>query len=65
MQGTSDGMREDLRLIGQEVMRAASEKFTGKMEITLHMKRGGIGQITVLMQKNLKTKTQNGQKTTF
>jgi len=62
MQGTSDGMREDLRLIGQEVMRAASEKFTGKMEITLHMKRGGIGQITVLMQKNLKAKPQNGQK---
>ena len=62
MQGTSDGMREDLRLIGQEVMRATSEKFTGKMEITLHMKRGGIGQITVLMQKNLKAKPQNGQK---
>lgn len=52
----ADNMREDLRLVGQEVMRAASEKFTGKLNVTLHMRKGGIGQITVLMQKNLKQK---------
>jgi hypothetical protein len=62
MPTTGDRVREDLRLIGQEVMRAASEKFTGKLNITLHMKRGGIGQITVLMQKNLKAKPDNRTK---
>ena len=62
MDDLSNVMREDMTLIGQEIIRAAKEKFTGKVEIILHMKRGGIGQITVLMQKNLKAKAQNGQK---
>lgn len=52
-------LKEDLGLIGQEIMRAANEKFTGKLNMTLHMKKGGIGQITILMQKNLKKKTPN------
>ena len=55
-------IKDDLALIGQEVLRAASEKFTGKLNITLHMRKGGIGQITVLMQKNLKKKTPNFNK---
>jgi len=55
-------IKEDLGLIGQEVLRAASENFTGKLDITLHMRKGGIGQITVLMQKNLKKNTPNFNK---
>lgn len=57
-----DSIRADLTLIGQEVLRAASEKFTGKLNMTLHMKRGGIGQITILMQKNLKRNAPNMEK---
>lgn len=58
-EGMGTTIKEDLGLIGQEIMRAATEKFTGKLNVTLHMRRGGIGQITVLMQKNLKKKGQN------
>lgn len=47
-------LKKDLTDINQEIMRAVEERFTGEMTITLNMRQGGIGKISLKMEKNLK-----------
>ena len=47
-------LEEDVSQIAQEIVRVSKEKHTGQMQITLHMNQGGIGQISVNIDKNLK-----------
>lgn len=47
-------LQKDLADIAQEIIRATEEQFTGQMTITLNMRKGGIGQIGLKMEKNLK-----------
>jgi hypothetical protein len=52
--GNGQLLQKDLQNICSEVMRATNENFTGKMTITLDMRKGGIGQISLILEKNLK-----------
>lgn len=47
-------LEENLVLIVQEIKKANSEKFTGNLTLTLAMRSGGVGNISVLLEKNLK-----------
>jgi hypothetical protein len=50
---------EDITAIIREVRRVVEEKHTGQMQITLHMNQGGIGQISVKIEKSLKNGKKN------
>ncbi len=58
----TDTLKSKLGLIGEEIIRVANENFTGELNISLHMKNGGIGQISVLIKKNLLDKCSNRHK---
>jgi len=45
---------EDKMLINNAITQASNDNFTGKMIITLNMNQGGIGNISVNMDKTLK-----------
>lgn len=45
---------EDMAAIIREVKRVTDEKHTGQVQVTLHMNQGGIGQISVKIEKSLK-----------
>lgn len=47
-------VKEDLQLIGEEIVKQSNRKFTGQMNITINMRDGGIGNISVRIDKNLK-----------
>lgn len=47
-------IEEDVLLILREIRKYNSDKFTGKMTISLNMSQGGIGQISINLEKNLK-----------
>jgi len=45
---------DDLKLILEEINKTNQRRFTGKMTIALNMNQGGIGQISVNLEQNLK-----------
>ena len=47
-------LEEDMAAIIREVRRVADEKHTGQVQVILHMNQGGIGQISVKIEKSLK-----------
>jgi len=47
-------IEDDLTLIVQEIKKAATTKFTGKLTLSLNMNEGGIGQMSLLLDRNLK-----------
>jgi uncharacterized protein with FMN-binding domain len=47
-------LKKDLPLIGEQIAQAAGEKFTGKLQISMHMNQGGITRINVLKETDLK-----------
>ena len=53
----TEGLRKDLALMGKEILRISDENFTGNVVISISMRDGGIGQINVKIDKNLKGKS--------
>jgi len=47
-------LEEDLHLIASEIVNQASNKFTGQLYISVNMRDGGIGSISVRIDKDLK-----------
>ena len=50
---------EDMAAIIREVRRVADEKHTEQVQVILHMNQGGIGQISVKIEKSLKNGRKN------
>lgn len=55
-------LKDYLSDIGSEIIRATKEKFTGKLELILHMRDGGIGEVNCVLKKNLKKNLLNSAK---
>ena len=51
-------LKEDLGLIASKIMESASNKFTGKMTLTVHMRDGGIGRMNLVLDSDLKYSTK-------
>lgn len=51
------GLKDDIGMINDEIVRVAADKLTGKININIHMTQGSIGQINVIVDRNLKKKS--------
>jgi len=47
-------IEDDLKQIVLEITKVSREKFTGKCVLSLNMTEGGIGQMSLLLDRNLK-----------
>ena len=47
-------IEEDLIVIVSEIKKASISRFTGKLILSMNMSEGGIGQISLLLDQNLK-----------
>lgn len=58
----SPTLKDDIHLIAQEVMNQSDNKFTGNLYISINMRDGGIGSISVRIDKNLKRNSTKSAK---
>ena len=47
-------VKDDLPVIGEQIIQSSGEKFTGKLQINLHMNQGAICRINVVKDTDLK-----------